>query len=337
MLEHIGELNEMLAPLAGSLSPEEQRILGITQDEEPDRRLRADVARTLEEDAMASSQQHVPQVRMQDRRDLRPWQGKESDGELMFNFENPVDAQDLYDFIIESGLCLPGEIRLHLSGHQHSVHFASSVLVQKPDVIQMAMIAYEDQLDAEDEEAFESLAEDVTEVLVERAALAKRAARKPSLRGSAEPKKTGRSVDFNPFHDKAGVFTSRDGLSDGGSWSDGKKVRLKATKKGAKLHFAGTKRPCGREARGKGKDMRCWDGKPGLGFPVAQTMIKSIGDKKRSGDRPMPSRKKQEEILRNLPVIRECLALYGIDVGDRESLTMDHFMEMASSALEDRG
>ena len=31
------------------------------------------------------------------------------------------------------------------------------------------------------------------------------------------------------------------------------------------VHFASTKHPCGRAARKKGKDIRCWDGKKGMG------------------------------------------------------------------------
>lgn len=342
MFEHIGKMNDMLGSMADSLSDDEKRILGITADNEPDRVLRQGVAKSMMEDAMAVSQQHAPlgQARAVDRKDLYPWQGKESDAELMFNFELPTDAQDLYDFIIESGLCLPGEVRLHMSDHQSSVHFASSVLVQKPDVIQMAMIAYEDQLVADDDEAFESLAEAVDEVLAERAiqkvpkagALAKKGKKKPSPRGSAEPKGTGRSVDFNPFHDKSGKFSGRDEIKSGGSWSDGKKVRLKATtKKGGKLHFAGTKRPCGREARGQGKDMRCWDGNKGFGFALAK-----MQKKKRTSNTPMPGYKGEWRFDgEDLRLIQECREMYKTDLsmGDRESKTMSRFLEAAELVI----
>jgi hypothetical protein len=306
MLENIGKMNALLGPLSESLSEEEKRILGITVDPEPHQRLRANAERAIVEDGIAASQQHVPlnKTRSTDRKDLYPWQGKESDGEIMFNFENLIDAQDLYDFVLETQLLSPGEVKLkvHESGAhaQYSVHFAQHVLVIKPDVIQMALIAYQDQLGEGEEEAYEDLAQDVDAVLTERAA---------SKRGSAEPSSTGRKVDFNPFHDKQGVFTSREGLGDGGSWSDGKKVRLKATKKGAKLHFAGTKRPCGREARGKGKDIRCWDGKPGMGFALAQAFAK----KQRSGPRPMPNAKREDFNARDRAALQECWGLYGID------------------------
>jgi hypothetical protein len=318
MLDNVGKNNELRGAADACMTEDEKKILGIIPDPEPERMFRASVARVMQEDAATINVQHVPlnKARSVDRKDLFPYQGKESDGEIMFNFESLVDAQDLYDFMLETQLVTPGEIKLkvHESGAhaQYSVHFTANVLVQKPDVIQAALIAYQDQLAEGEEEAFEDLAEDVDAVLTERAAIVK------SKRGSAEPRSTGRGkikagVDFNPFHDKEGIFTSREGLSDGGSWSDGKKRRLKATKKGAKLHFAGTKRPCGREARGKGKDIRCWDGKPGLGYAVAQSM-KAMAKKKRSGNREMPNFKKEGFDRAAMAAIQECWDLYGIDM-----------------------
>jgi hypothetical protein len=322
MFDNVGKNNALRDAADGCMTEAEKKILGITPDLEPERLFRASVARVMQEDSATINNQHLrlTDMRSVDRKDLFPYQGKEADGEIMFNFESLVDAQDLYDFMLETQLVTPGEIKLkvHESGAhaQYSVHFAANVLVQKPDVIQAAMIAYQDQLGEGEEEAFESLAQDVDAVLTERAEIVK------SKRGSAEPSSTGRGqikagVDFNPFHDKRGIFTSREGLGDGGSWSDGKKRRLKATKKGAKLHFAGTKRPCGREARGKGKDIRCWDGKPGLGYAVAQALQK-MQQAKRLKDTPMPNRKK-EDLDAACAAIQECWALYGVPlafVGD---------------------
>ena len=316
MFDNVGKNNELKDAADGCMTEAEKKILGIIPDLEPERLFRENVARVMQEDAATINVQHVrlSDARSVDRKDLFPYQGKESDGEIMFNFESLVDAQDLYDFVLETQLLTPGEVKLkvHETGAhaQYSVHFAPHVLVTKPDVIQAAMIAYQDQLGGGEEEAFEDLAQDVDMVLTERAEIVK------SKRGSAEPSSTGRGqikagVDFNPFHGKDGVFTSREGLSDGGSWSDGKKRRLKATKKGAKLHFAGTKRPCGREARGKGKDIRCWDGNPGLGFEVAKSM-KALAKKKRSGDREMPNFKKEDLDRAAMSAIQECWDLYGI-------------------------
>lgn len=315
MFDNVGKNNELRDAADGCMTEAEKKILGIIPDDEPERLFRENVARVMQEDAIATSNQHTPlnKARSVDRKDIYPYQGKESDGEIMFNFESLVDAQDLYDFVLETQLVTPGEVKLkvHESGAhaQYSVHFAQHVLAIKPDVIQMALIAYQDQLGEgeENEEAYEDLAQDVDMVLAERAEIVK------SKRGSAEPSSTGRKVDFNPFHDKEGVFTSREGLGDGGSWSDGKKVRLKATKKGAKLHFAGTKRPCGREARGKGKDIRCWDGNPGLGFEVAKS-FKKLAKAKRSGNREMPNFKKEDFDRDDMAVLQECWDLYGIDL-----------------------
>ncbi|MFA4971345.1 MAG: hypothetical protein WC683_01945 [bacterium] len=350
MLEHLGELREGAKLLEEIATPEERRLLGFTDAAEVRAdRMRAAAQRAIQEDGEIGSIEHVPQVRMQDRRDLRPWQGKQSDAELVFAFDNPLDAQDLYDFVLETGLVVPGEVALVMDdqAHQYSVHFTPLVLVLKPDVIQMAMLAYYDQLEPEDEEAFEALAEDVGVVLDERAkalakrpaaALAKRKPRKPSPRGSAEPR-AERGVDFNPYHDTRGVFTSREGLSDGGSWSDGRQRRLKATKKGAKLHFAGTKRPCGREARGAGKDIRCWDGKQGQGGYLTKTFAKA---KSREGTTPMPGRKKHEDVFNHEDwrTIWECQALYGMREGryptdDAEALTLAQHQAAADIALDE--
>lgn len=301
MIKHVGPMNEMLGSIAECMSESEQRMLGIRPSTQQDDVLRRGAARAIAEDAIATSQQQVPlsKARSVDRKDLRPWQGKESDGEIMFNFESAMDAQDLYDFVLETGLVTPGEVKLHMSEHQTSVHFAPNVLVQKPEVIQMALISYHEQVREESVAAMEDLARDVSMVLDEKAA---------SKRGSAEPD-AKRGVDFNPFHDKQGNFTSRDGVKDGGSWSDGVEKgskHLKATRKGKKLHFAATKLPCGRAARKAGKNTRCWDGET-LGARLAQAKKKTARD---SGERLMPGVK--EGFSRaDIDAINECLALYG--------------------------
>lgn len=337
---NVGKNNALLGDLDGCLSDAERKLLGFTTDDSRDQEMRAR-AEQLVEDDIATSQQHLPlsHTRSTDRKDLRPWQGKESDSEIMFNFESLVDAQDLYDFVLETQLVVPGEVKLKVHGEgagaQYSVHFASNVLVMKPEVIQAAMMAYQDQLGEGCEAAWNTMFEAVD------AALTEREERKPSERGSAEPRSTGRgkvkggTVDFNPFHDKAGIFTSREGLADGGSWSDGKKVRLKATKKGPKLHFAGTKRPCGREARGQGKDIRCWDGKPGLGFKVADMIKQKLGDKERTKDTPMPARKKEDWDAADLAVLREAWELYGIVEPLREATGMGALLRAAEDVVDE--
>jgi hypothetical protein len=299
MIKHVGQLNESLAEIAGCLSESEQRMLGIRPNTSQDAVLRHGAARAIAEDAMTVSQQHVPlsKTRSTDRKDLRAWQGKESDGELMFNFESAMDAQDLYDFVLETGLLTPGEVKLHMSEHQTSVHFAPSVLVQKPEIIQMALLSYHEQATEESIADMADLVEDVNAIM-EKAA---------SSRGSAEPR-TNR-VKFNPFHDKEGNFTTREGTKGGGSWSDGAEAgskKLAASKKGKKLHFVATKLPCGRSARHVGKDIRCWDGRT-----VAGKLSAIQKQMKRGGDRLMPGVK--EGLSRaDLITINECRALYGI-------------------------
>jgi hypothetical protein len=274
-------------------------MLGVTRNTIQDDILRKGAARSIAEDTIAASQQltQLSPARSVDRKDMRPWQGKESDGEIMFNFESAMDAQDLYDFVLETGLVTPGEVKLHMSEHQTSVHFAPSVLVQKPEVIQMAIMSYQDQATEESFEALEALAEDIEEIL-EKAA---------SNRGSAEPR-TNR-VNFNPFHDKGGNFTTREGTKGGGSWSDGTRKgskHLAASKKGKKLHFVATKLPCGRAARQVGKNTRCWDGRA-TGAKLAAIQK---GTKRDSSARLMPG-VKEGFSRKDIATINECLAMYG--------------------------
>jgi hypothetical protein len=301
MIKYVGQLNDSLAAMAGCMSREERKMLGIDPSTKQDDVLRHGAAKYIAEDAIAASQQLAPlsASRSVPRKDLRPWQGKESDGEIMFNFESATDAQDLYDFVLETGLLTPGEVKLYMSEHQTSVHFAPSVLVQKPEIIQMALISYHEKATEESIEAMADLVEDVNAIMEKKA---------KSGRGSAEPK-TNR-VDFNPFHDKGGNFTSREGTKSGGSWSDGAHAgskKLAASKKGKKLHFVATKLPCGRSARDVSKDIRCWDGRT-VGGKLASVSKKSSRD---SSDRLMPG-VKEGFTLADLDIVNECRAMYGI-------------------------
>lgn len=288
------DVGSLMGPVTDCMTPEERVLAGYAPDPEADARFNASIGR-LEESAIAVNQELSPQQRMQDRKDLKPWQGKESDGELMFHFESALDAQDLYDFVIESGLLVAGEVRIVLIEGQASVHFAPSVLVTNPDVIAMAMLAYQDQLQQESVDDFVGIAEDVDALISERAA---------SPRGSAEPT-AKRGARFNPFHGRDGKFTDREALADGGSWSEGTSPgtkHLKATKKGKKLHFAATKLPCGRMARAKGKNVRCFDG-----TTMAAKLAAAFGKKKRSGPRAM-----EDFGAADFAVLQEAWALYGI-------------------------
>lgn len=301
MISHVGPLNEILGSIAECMSESEKRMLGITPSTRQDDVLRRGAVKALAEDAIATSQQHVPlsTARSVDRKDMRPWQGKESDGEIMFNFESAMDAQDLYDFVLETGLVTPGEVKLYMSEHQTSVHFAPSVLVQKPEIIQMALISYHEQATEESIEYLNALAEDVSTVLEMKV---------KQIRGSAEPY-AKRGVDFNPFHGRDGEFTTRKGTESGGSWSDGThkgSKHLAASKKGKKLHFVATKLPCGRLAREAHKNTRCWDGRS-VGAKLAQA---KKGTDRDSSPRLMPG-VKEGFSREDIATINECLAMYG--------------------------
>ncbi len=215
---------------------------------------------------------------------VQPLQGIESDSEVAFYFEDWEDAQILYDFIMETRLVVPGEVKIkHISG-QHSVHFSSEVVVNKPEVIQGALIAYEENLSEGCEDAYWNLAEEVTMLVKEREALIEK------VTTSGAPKGW---MDGNPFHDTSGMFTGPEAMSRSkkGSWSEPNgKRKSKVTgvgkdKKGNPLvKFGSTSHPCGRDARKKSTDKRCWDGKQGAGYAIAKAMK---GKKRGSGKRTL--------------------------------------------------
>jgi len=223
-----------------------------------------------------------------------PLHGKESDGELVFSFEDKEDAVDLYNFFTEMKLLEPGEIQLRAIEEQYSVAFMPSVVIAKPEMIQAALLHYEEQMevDESEEEAFESFISGMTE-LIEASV----------VKTSGAPKR--KKGMGNPFHNKdTGKF---DGVRDqakkgGGSWAIGK-VKLKFTGKGKTKEggllgkYGSTKHPCGRAARKAGSTTRCWDGKEGAGARVARV----LGKKKRA---------KEDLNIADLSIILEMRSLY---------------------------
>jgi hypothetical protein len=180
---------------------------------------------------------------------------KDSDSEVAFVFEDEQDASDMYDFFVNNQLLIPGEIVFRNIDEEHVVAFMPSVLVNKPELIQGALLAYEEQLDLSEEDddyAFESFVDEMSNLLSE-----------VTVSGAAKDTMKG-----NPFHSKNnGKFTSpSDHMgSKGGSWSDGRrKLKFlgsgKDKKGGPMAKYGSTKHPCGRAAREVGKNVRCWDG-----------------------------------------------------------------------------
>ena len=275
--------DEFFTDMKDSLPDEDKKALGMTTEEGSGKRtLDSQVIDGMTElveaqAGMFGSQELTPIVPLRgtDAKTLKPYQGKESDAEIMFNFEDWEDAQVLYDFIIESGLLVPGEVILrHIEG-QNGVHFSPHVLVMKPDVIQAAMMAYQDVVLEDSADVFNEITEGIGLVLQER-----------TVTSGAPKRKKGMG---NPFHDKdSGEFTGAQSSIDkkgGGSWAIGKtKLKYTGAKKSKKgdlvVNFGSTKHPCGRAARKKGKDLRCWDGKEGAGFKIARL----LGKKKRRED-----------------------------------------------------
>jgi hypothetical protein len=178
--------------------------------------------------------------------------------ELVFVFEDEEDAVDMYSFFVESKFLDVGEIVLRNVNEEHTVSFNSNVITMKPELIQAALLTYEDRLHVETEDelkAFEDVIEDLTDLL-----------EASSIRTSGAPKR--KKGMGNPFHDKDdGKFTGaeRHASEKGGSWAIGKR-KLKFIGKGKNkdggllVKYGSTKHPCGRAAREKDKDIRCWDG-----------------------------------------------------------------------------
>lgn len=193
-----------------------------------------------------------------------------SDGDIIFKFEDKEDAVDMYSFFIESRLLEPGEIVLSNVEDEHTVSFASSIVINKPEMIQAALLAYEDRLHADTEEevkVFENVITEITNLLSEAV----------GTRTSGAPKR--KKGMGNPFHDKDdGKFSGAENHASkgGGSWAIGKR-KLKFTGKGKNkdggllVKYGSTKHPCGRAAREQGLDVRCWDGS-GAGARVSRIM-----------------------------------------------------------------
>ncbi len=176
---------------------------------------------------------------------------KRADDDFVIAFEDAFDAKRLYSFIVESGLASPGEVILDDVEDGYNVTFSASVVLHKPEVVRAAISAYYDRMDeSEDgmyEDAMEMLGEPIEEVTV-----------------SGAP----RTKKGNPFHDEQGRLSGPADTKkkESGSWAM-KKVKLKVTgsgkdkKGGLMVKYGSTKRPCGREARKQGKNIRCRDGK----------------------------------------------------------------------------
>ncbi|MEJ2293647.1 MAG: hypothetical protein P8Y23_02655, partial [Candidatus Lokiarchaeota archaeon] len=144
--------------------------------------------------------------------------------ELVFVFEDEEDAVDMYSFFVESKFLDVGEIVLRNVNEEHTVSFNSNVITMKPELIQAALLAYEDRLYVETEDelkAFEDVIEGLTDLL-----------EASGTRTSGAPKR--KKGMGNPFHDKDdGKFTGaeRHASEKGGSWAIGKR-KLKFVGKG---------------------------------------------------------------------------------------------------------
>lgn len=160
----IGKIKSDMKVMEGILDEGERKALGLSERPTHIMEGMANKAEMTEE---TGSVNFIPLQRLQDKKTLRPFQGKESDGELIFNFESIRDAQSLHDFIVNTALLEPGEVMLYSAEDQHSVHFAPHVAVIKPDVIQAAMMAYFDQLGGDYEDAYEELSDALADVMDE--------------------------------------------------------------------------------------------------------------------------------------------------------------------------
>jgi hypothetical protein len=226
------------------LSEDEKKITGIGLQNKQRRELDEEVVGYKIE---SSKNEEVPSLVSDNDND-----------ELVFVFEDEEDAVDMYSFFVESKFLDVGEIVLRNVNEEHTVSFNSNVITMKPELIQAALLTYEDRLHVETEDelkAFEDVIEGLTDLL-----------EASSTRTSGAPKR--KKGMGNPFHDKDdGKFTGaeRHASEKGGSWAIGKR-KLKFVGKGKNkdggllVKYGSTKHPCGRAAREKDKDIRCWDG-----------------------------------------------------------------------------
>lgn len=67
--------------------------------------------------------------------------------------------------------------------------------------------------------------------------------------------------EANPYHDTSGRFTSDSDIRDSGKGSMSLRGLKPRKRKFKKKQYGKTERPCGRDARKKGQNRRCWDGK----------------------------------------------------------------------------
>lgn len=202
-------------------------------------------------------------------------EGYNEEDVVLFEFEDKDDARDIYNFCVEEGLTEVGEIFVEEGENSSVLIMGGSFVESKPELMQGILLAYEDKLEIEtddDVDNFEDFIDNFTDILNEE-----------SVTTSGAPKR--KKGMGNPFHSKEdGKFTGakNHAKEQGGSWAIGKRkfkfTKAGKTKSGGILaKYGSTKHPCGRAAREKGKDVRCWDGNKGAGFLVA----KALGKKKR--------------------------------------------------------
>ena len=164
-----------------------------------------------------------------------------ADDEVAIHFESGADAQLVYDFLTGVGtgvrLLEPGEVTLRVieGWDQKTVNFAPHVRYLKPEIIAAVVEAFSDQIQEAAVGALHgALREDVQAL-----------------------------VEFNPYHASSdGTFASKGELSASkrGSFSKGARKNKVSGKTRKGLKLVATKLPCGRDARDRGKNQRCWDG-----------------------------------------------------------------------------
>ncbi len=158
MFDH-DELNGFMKKAEGAFSDQEKKLLGIGAPDEHAKR--ADLRKEFISKGVANGVMTEA---------VRPLQGKESDSDIRFYFEDWEDAQTLYDVVLDTGLVVPGEVKIkHIEG-QNIVLFASSVPILKPEVIEGAMMAFGEIMadDGDNEEEYEELATKMSDFIAER-------------------------------------------------------------------------------------------------------------------------------------------------------------------------
>lgn len=197
---------------------------------------------------------------------------KRSDSEFSMQFPSATDALSALKMAVDAGL-VEGEVEYDDEGSSRgvfSLRFAPHVKITKSDVmLRFARAMREYLTDPLQHEDYDSLLDELVEVT---------ASEKKGAKKLSQKKRKERYREYNALHGhEKGKFRDKEELKNAGKGSfshlDQKRKVGKSKKGGFQMQM--TKRPCGRDARGKDvpdskKYTRCWDGEKGYPWPSSK-------------------------------------------------------------------